>query len=125
MITHNDLTNMEARLAGLTSRLTHMEGAEASCRSNTDQYAHSQHMGAPTGPIAAARKELNNVATEYVMAKITAWHWPPLELIDRMKRGPVQLVAPTDDYMKAALLEFLTQVPDTATIASLKELIGP
>ena len=75
--------------------------------------------------VESLRTELRNAAQQLVAMKYSA-----LEILERME-APLAAAAqpqvvtrePSTDDIKAAVREFLSKVPDDATVASLKELI--
>jgi hypothetical protein len=77
--------------------------------------------------LLAQETALHRLESEYLNAMIADNAWPPAVIIAKMQAAPLapQVIErpPSGDDIKAAVREFLSQVPDDATVASLKELI--
>lgn len=79
MSIHNEIANLETRMAGLKELIARRE-------SQQDNAPSEGVYKDPSKFLAAHRKELHDLALNLVVLKCSGNGWDPLEVIERMKR---------------------------------------
>lgn len=133
-MSHPELERIRNDLARAKQRIAEMEAGQRGVRSGPWQESNGEPGAglAFEGQLRGQYTALHRLELEYVNAMVPN-PWSPAAIIERMTSGPqvvtrtetVTVTRPPDNGDVIAMLkEFLTKVPDTATVQSLKELIA-
>lgn len=132
-MSHPEIERIRNDMARCKQRIAEMEAGTRGVRDGPWQATDGESgAGRAYGnQLLAQSAALQRFELEYVNAMIPAW--TPAAIIERMTSGPrietrtetITVTRPPDDAdVIAKLREFLTKVPDMATVQSLKELIA-